>query len=191
MRVVQDASSGTRDEAAGRQSVLLTGVLFGVGVVGAIDEAVFHQLLQWHTLYWGTDQHGRVLSDGVFHLLSVALLVWATVRVWQTAHEALRGRRAALLAAVLIGAGGFNLYDGLVQHLLLHLHLVNEYVCATPEADNSIATCPADIPFEAAWLVVAAALLVGGMLWWRRVPRKATPGPGAGPAGTAPRQMSR
>jgi uncharacterized membrane protein len=152
----------------GQQSVLLTGVLLGIGVIGAIDEAVFHQVLQWHTLYWGTDERGRIVSDGVFHLVSAGVLVWGTLRVWQTPQRWLRARRGALLAAVLIGIGGFNLYDGLVQHLVLHLHLVNEFVCPTPEADNSIAACPADIPFELAWLMVAAALLVTGLVWWRR-----------------------
>ena len=150
--------------------MLLTGILLGIGIIGAIDEAVFHQILQWHTLYWGTDEHGRILSDGVFHLASAAVLVWGALRVWQTPQDRLRRPRDALLAAVLIGAGGFNLYDGLVQHLLLHLHLVNEFVCPTPGVDNSIASCPADIPFEAAWLLVATALLAIGLLWWRRVP---------------------
>lgn len=34
-----------------------------------------------------------------------------------------QGQRTGLLAAVLVGASRFNLYDGLVQHVLLHLHL--------------------------------------------------------------------
>ena len=171
---LQTARSADAELRHRLRSVLLTGVLLGIGVVGAIDEAVFHQLLQWHTLYWGTDAHGRILSDGLFHLFSAGVLVWGALRVWQTPQDWLRSRREALLAAVLIGAGGFNLYDGLVQHLLLHLHLVDEYMCATPGADNSIATCPADIPFEVAWLVVAVAVLAGGLVWWR-ASRTATP----------------
>jgi uncharacterized membrane protein len=73
---------------------------------------------------------------------------------------------------MLIGAGGFNLYDGLVQHLLLHLHLVNEFVCPSPQADNSVAACPADMPFELAWLLVAAAVLAVGIVSWRRQSRR-------------------
>src|ERR687886_155368 len=103
-----------------------------------------------------------------FHLLTLALLVWSALRLWQTPAEHLEGQRRALLGAVLMGAGGFNLYDGLVQHVLLHLHLVNEFVCPSPQANNSVATCPADTPFEVAWLVVAVALLIAGILWWRR-----------------------
>ncbi|MDQ6673839.1 MAG: DUF2243 domain-containing protein [Chloroflexota bacterium] len=150
-------------------SILLTGILLGVGAIGAVDEAVFHQILQWHTLYWGTDEHGRIFSDGMFHLLTASLLVWGVLRVWQAQHGSVVTPRDALLAGVLIGAGGFNLYDGLVQHLLLHLHLVNEYVCASPQADNSIANCPADLPYEIAWLLAAAVLLGVGLLWRRRV----------------------
>ena len=174
MRTVRSRDGHSSDLAA-RRSVLLTGVLLGIGVVGAIDEAVFHQLLQWHTLYWGTDEHGRIVSDGLFHLFTLMVLVWAALRLWQTPPDWLRGRRSALLAAVLLGAGGFNLYDGLVQHLALHLHLVDEFVCPVPEADNSIATCPADVPFEVAWLVVATLLLASGLLWWRRDGRAASP----------------
>ena len=173
------------------RSVLLSGLLLGIGVVGAIDEAVFHQLLQWHTLYWGTDEHGRILSDGLFHLASAAVLVWGALRVWQTPQDWLRSRREALLAAVLIGAGGFNLYDGLVQHLLLHLHLVNEFVCPAPEANNSIATCPADIPFEVAWLVAAAVLLGLGVLWWRRLAQTTAPGAGGAVLGGKARPGTR
>jgi uncharacterized membrane protein len=156
--------------AAGRRnrSILVTGILLGIGLIASIDEALFHQLLQWHTLYWGTDQRGRILSDGLLHVLSTGLLLWGTYRLWRTPDPWLGDRRGALLAAILIGAGAFNLYDGIVQHVGLHLHLVNEYVCSDPQADNSVWGCPNDVPFEVAWIVVALALLVGGGAWWRR-----------------------
>ena len=160
------ASSATPAAAAARRSVLLTGIILGVGVIGALDEAIFHQVLQWHTLLWTDDEHQRILSDGVFHLIALALLVYGAVRLWQTS-SILQGRRDALIAATLIGAGAFNLYDGLVQHGLLHLHLVNEYVCANPTANNSLASCPSDVPYELAWLAVATGLLLLGVFRWR------------------------
>jgi len=149
-----------------KRSVFLTGVLLGVGIVGALDEAIFHQILQWHTFYWSDSEGQRILSDGLFHLLTLAVLVYAIVRVWQTSTT-LHGHRAALIGAILVGAGGFNLYDGLVQHALLHLHLVNEYVCANPMANNSLATCAPDIPYELAWGAMALALLAAGAVRWR------------------------
>lgn len=148
--------------------MLLTGILLGIGIIGFLDEAIFHQLLQWHTFYWAADEHGRILSDGLFHVLSTGLLLWGGFRLWRTPREWLRSSPGPLVAAILIGAGAFNAYDGIVQHVLLHLHIVNEYVCASPQADNSVATCPNDIPLEIAWIGVGAALVVIGTLWWRR-----------------------
>lgn len=71
-----EAPRATGNSAASYRSVLLTGMVVGIAVVGAVDEAMFHQLLQWHTLYWSDNESQRILSDGVFHLLTLALLVW-------------------------------------------------------------------------------------------------------------------
>jgi uncharacterized membrane protein len=153
---------------AERRSILLTGVLIGIGLIASLDEALLHQVLQWHTLVWGTDERGRILSDGVLHVLSVALFVWGLVRVSSVPSSVLRHGRRSLLGATLIGAGAFNLYDGLIDHLALHLHLVNEFVCPDPQANNSLATCPADLPYEIVWLVIAVAILAAGLSLWRR-----------------------
>jgi len=73
--------------------------------------------------------------------------------------------RAPSSGGILAGAGGFNTYDGVVQHVILHLHLVNEHVCASPmDPNNSILSCRADIPFEVVWIVVGAAVLVAGIV---------------------------
>jgi uncharacterized membrane protein len=114
-----------------------------------LDEAIVHHILQWHTLYWSESEPLGILSEGLFHLLTLALLVWGGARLWQPSAD-LHGRRGPLIAAILIGAGEFNLNYRVVQHVLLHLHLVNEYVCATPTKNNSLASCPADAPYEVA-----------------------------------------
>jgi uncharacterized membrane protein len=140
--------AGEKRRGYPHRSVLVTGIALGIGIMGFLDEVILHQLLQWHTFYWATDPHGRILSDGFFHVFSTLLLVWGSYRLWRTPQPWLRSQRQALYAAILIGAGGFNAYDGIVQHLLLHFHLVNEYVCPVVEVDNSITSCPQDIPSE-------------------------------------------
>jgi uncharacterized membrane protein len=57
------------------RSVLFTDILTGIGIAGFLDETIFHQLLQWHTFYWATNEYGRILSDGLFHLCSTLLLL--------------------------------------------------------------------------------------------------------------------
>jgi uncharacterized membrane protein len=151
-------------EATHRTSPILTGILLGIGIIGFLDEAVFHQLLQWHTFYWDTDQHGRILSDGLFHVFSTLLLLWGTFRLWFGPLPPAR----LLLAGILIGAGGFNAYDGIVQHAIFHFHLVNERVCPAPERGNSLLTCRADVPFEIAWIGFGLLLLGAGVVLWRR-----------------------
>ena len=58
------------------------------------------------------------------------------------------GRR--FLAGWLAGAGFFQLYDGLVQHKLLGLHQIRYGVDL--------------LPYDLVWIVVAAALLVAGLV---------------------------
>ncbi|QEW02854.1 DUF2243 domain-containing protein [Microbacterium lushaniae] len=138
----------TRRAARSAQNVW-SGVLFGVGLVAFVDEAVFHQLLHWHHFYdRGTTELGLV-SDGVFHAISwfatiAGLFLLADLR-----------RRDALwwprwIGGVLAGAGGFQLYDGLIQHKVMGLHQIR-YV------ENLLA-------YDIAWNVSAAVLLAAGLV---------------------------
>lgn len=157
-----------------RRSAFWTGVLLGIGIIAFLDETIIHQLLQWHTFYWNTDQHGRILSDGLFHLFSTLLLLWGTVGLWQGRDTWAPANRNAIVAAIFIGAGAFNLYDGLIQHALLHFHIVNELVCSTPASRNDtvLGICRNDIPYEVVFDLVALILLGVGITWWRRTGRE-------------------
>jgi len=157
---------------------IVTGVLLGIGIAGFIDESVFHQLLQWHNFYWATDQGGRILSDGIFHVVSTLILLWGALRLWRDRTSATLLRSRAILGGILIGAGGFNTYDGVVQHVMLHLHLVNERVCSSPmNLNNSVLSCRADLPYEVVWIAVGGAILVTGIVVARQAlsPRVALP----------------
>ena len=47
--------------------LLLSGVLFGIGVAAFVDEAVLHQLLHWHHFYDLSTTRVGLVSDGLFH----------------------------------------------------------------------------------------------------------------------------
>jgi uncharacterized membrane protein len=126
---------------------VLSGVLLGVGFASFVDEAVFHQVLHWHHFYDRSTPAAGLVSDGLFHAFGwfatvAALFLFADLR----RRQALDVRR--WWAGLLLGAGGFQLYDGTVQHKLLNLHQIRYGV---------------DIaPYDWAWNIVAVLLLAGG-----------------------------
>jgi uncharacterized membrane protein len=59
-----------------------------------------------------------------------------------------------VVAGILVGAGGFNLYDGIVQHKLLDLHQVR-------------AGAPDNLPYDLAFVGLATVVLLAGLLLLR------------------------
>ncbi|AVQ98766.1 DUF2243 domain-containing protein [Oceanobacillus sp. M65] len=106
---------------AGRN--LLSGILFGLGIAAFIDETVFHQLLRWHHFYDKSTTDIGLISDGLFHAFS-----WFATIGGLFMFADLRRRRALWLkrwwGGLLLGAGAFQLYDGLIQHKVMGLHQI-------------------------------------------------------------------
>lgn len=49
--------------------------MVGIGLMAAVDEIVFHQLLGWHHFYDRSTSRVALLSDGVLHSAELVLLV--------------------------------------------------------------------------------------------------------------------
>ncbi len=143
-----------RDRDRGR-SLFWPGVLVGIGVAGTLDEVVLHQLLAWHHFYDRSTLTVGLVSDGLFHLFSTAVLVIGIIQLVERRRTSPDPPRLAL-AGILLGAGGFNLYDGTIQHKLLRLHQVREGA-----ANN--------LPYDLAFLAIAAAVALAGALLLRQV----------------------
>ena len=143
------------DLSGATRSLLWSGVLLGIGVAGTLDEVIFHQLLRWHNFYVHTTLDWRIVSDGLFHAFSSLVLVLAAWRLWRQPRLHSRSEEArVLLAGTLLGAGGFNFYDGTIQHKLLRLHPIREGVAN-------------QLPYDLAWNVVALGVFVLGWSLWR------------------------
>jgi uncharacterized membrane protein len=138
-----------------RPSLFWPGVLTGIGIAGTLDEVVLHQLLGWHHFYDRSTPTVGLVSDGLFHLFSTTLLVIGVIQLVERRRSSPDPLRLAL-AGILLGAGGFNLYDGTIQHKLLGLHQVRAGV-------------PNDLPYDLAFLAVAAVLALTGALLLRQV----------------------
>jgi uncharacterized membrane protein len=136
------------------QGLLWPGVLTGIGLAGTLDEVVLHQLLGWHHFYDRSTPTAGLVSDGLFHLFSTTLLVIGVIQLVERRRTSPDPPRLAL-AGILLGAGGFNLYDGTIQHKLLALHQVR-------------ANAPNNLPYDLAFLAIAAVVFAGGVILLRR-----------------------
>lgn len=135
---------------------LLSGFMFGVGLVAFIDEAVFHQLLHWHHFYDLSSTTWGLVSDGFFHALS-----WFATVGGLFLFADLRRRRSLIplrwSGAVLLGIGVFQLYDGLIQHKLFRIHQIRYEV---------------DIfYYDLVWNSIAMLLIAAG-IWCIRLARR-------------------
>jgi uncharacterized membrane protein len=142
------------------QGLLWPGVLTGIGLAGTLDEVVLHQLLGWHHFYDRSTPTAGLVSDGLFHLFSTTLLVIGVIQLVERRRTSPDPPRLAL-AGILLGAGGFNLYDGTIQHKLLALHQVR-------------ANAPNNLPYDLAFLAIAAVVFVSGVVLLRRTRQPAS-----------------
>lgn len=128
---------------------LLSGIFFGLGLAAFVDETVFHQLLHWHHFYDKSTTAMGLVSDGLFHAFS-----WFATIAGLFMLADLRRKGTFWLkrwwGGMLLGSGGFQLYDGIIQHKLMRIHQIR-YV------DNVWI-------YDWVWNIIAAVLLLAGIL---------------------------
>lgn len=129
-------------------------MLIGVGIMAAVDEIIFHQLLAWHHFYDRSTPEIALLTDGLLHSAELIALVagffmFADLR-----------RRQALVpmgawAGFFLGSGGFQLFDGLIDHKVFRVHQVRYGVEL--------------LPYDLAWNFAGLLLLLIGFWLLRKV----------------------
>ena len=132
--------------------------LVGVGLMAAVDEVVFHQLLRWHHFYDLSTPAVGIISDGLLHAAELVAIVTGGFLVAD-----LKRRQTFALAwawaGFFVGAGGFQVFDGVVDHKLLRVHQVRYGVDL--------------LPYDLAWVAAGAVLLAVGAALWVRARRPA------------------
>lgn len=127
--------------------------LIGVGVMAAVDEIIFHQILAWHHFYDRSTSEVGLLTDGLLHATElIAVVAGFFMLLDLRKQQALITARA--WAGFFLGLGGFQLFDGIVDHKVLRLHQVR-YV------ENLM-------PYDISWNVAGLLLLLIGFYLWRK-----------------------
>lgn len=121
----------------------------GIGMMAAIDEVIFHQILAWHHFFdWGTSGFG-LLSDGLLHSGELILLVLGFF-MFVDLRSRRKLNRIAVWAGFFFGMGVFQLFDGIVDHKLLRIHQIR-YV------DNVVL-------YDLIWNAAGLLLLLAGFI---------------------------
>ncbi|MBD2095295.1 DUF2243 domain-containing protein [Trichocoleus sp. FACHB-591] len=145
-----------------RKSVVAAGVLFGLGFSGFFDGVVLHQILQWHHMltsagYADTTVAGlklNTLADGLFHVVTYAFTLSGLVVLWRALERGnLAWSSKVFGGALLIGAGTFDVVEGIIDHHILGIHHVK--------------SGPNELAWDLAFLALGATLAILGWLLLR------------------------
>lgn len=127
--------------------------LIGIGIMAGVDEIIFHQILAWHHFYDRSTTSIALLTDGLLHaaeLIAIVAGFFMMMDLWR--NHSLIKRRA--WAGFFLGLGGFQLFDGIIDHKVLRLHQIR-YV------ENIL-------PYDIAWNASAVLLLLIGFFLVKR-----------------------
>lgn len=106
------------------KSPFLGSFLFGIGLIGMLDGIIFHQLLQWHSVYMFTDRFHQIVSDGLFHLFVTIVIFIGTFILWKSDRSDPENNTFTFLSGIFLGGGSFNFIEGIINHHLLQIHHV-------------------------------------------------------------------
>lgn len=114
--------------------LVTAGTVIGIGMGGFVDGIVFHQILQLHSMVsaWVprdslVHEQVNMFWDGVFHAFTWVAVAVGLGMLWRAVKQpgiVLSGR--ALLGAMVLGWGLFNLVEGIADHEVLGVHHVYE-----------------------------------------------------------------
>ncbi|HEY9622338.1 MAG TPA: DUF2243 domain-containing protein [Crinalium sp.] len=132
-QVRANVNGGQRETALGsdRRPLIVAGIVLGIGQAGFFDGIVFHQLLQWHHMFSNVKTDATVaglelntIGDGLFHLFDWLMTLLGIGLLWRAVTRSAARSTSTFVGALLIGAGLFNVVEGIVDHHLLGIHHV-------------------------------------------------------------------
>lgn len=145
-----------KDKPQPRYSPLITaGILLGLGSGGLFDGILLHQILQWHHMLSSVRPATTVAQmelnmvwDGLFDAATWILTLLGVIWLWRAGkRDDVPWSSNTFFGSLLLGAGIFNVVEGLIDHQILGIHHVKS-------GPNELAW---DISFLALGAIVAIA----------------------------------
>jgi uncharacterized membrane protein len=141
---------------ANRGALVSAGTMLGIGLGGFFDGIVFHQILQWHQMLSSWVAPTDVIAikynmvwDGLFHAFTWIMTVIGIGMSWRAGQRSDDPRATrTFVGSLLLGAGLFNVVEGIIDHHLLGIHHVH------PGQD--------EVAWDIGFLVLGGLLVAGG-----------------------------
>jgi uncharacterized membrane protein len=115
-----------------QKPLIAAGILLGLGQAGFFDGIFFHQLLQWHHMFTNIESGNTVaglelntVGDGIFHLVDWLLTIAGIIVLWNAVkRDDVILSNSSLIGSFCIGAGLFNVVEGILSHHVFQIHHV-------------------------------------------------------------------
>ncbi|RCJ27045.1 hypothetical protein A6770_02465 [Nostoc minutum NIES-26] len=141
-----------------RMPLIAAGIFLGLGLGGFVDGILLHQILQWHHMLSNTKPLTtpsnidlNMIWDGLFHALDWILTVIGVALLWRAGgRDDVPWSSQTFVGSLLIGAGLFNLVEGLIDHQILGIHHVK--------------SGPNQLAWDVGFLILGGLLVVVGWL---------------------------
>lgn len=119
-----------------RGPLISAGMFLGIGLGGFLDGIVFHQILQTHNMLSNRIPPDTLVNakinmtwDGYFHAMVWVMTAIGLYRLFVAGkRDDVPWSGKILFGAMLAGWGLFNLVEGIIDHHVLGIHHVMEYV---------------------------------------------------------------
>ena len=139
-----------------RRPLIAAATLLGVGMGGFVDGILFHQILQLHNMLSARRPVVDLVSaeinmawDGLFHAFTWTMTALGIALLWRAGERAdVPWSSRTFGGSIALGAGLFNLIEGVLDHHILQVHHVIER--------------PGHLPWDIAFLASGVALILGG-----------------------------
>lgn len=158
-----------KDETRNRRGPLIAaGTLLGLGLGGFFDGILLHQILQWHHMLSSvrpaktvSELELNMVWDGLFEATTWVLTVVGLVLLWRAGErDDVPWSSKTFVGSLLVGAGFFNLVEGLIDHQILGIHHVKPG--------------PNELVWDIGFLAVGAVLAVAGWILLQAGQREST-----------------
>lgn len=151
--------TASQSDKSNRLPLIAAGILIGIGSGGFFDGIVFHQLLQWHHMFSSLETTNTVaglelntFGDALFHIFDWLMTIAGIIVLWIAGkRDDVPWSTVDFIAAIMVGAGVFNIVEGIIDHHLLQIHHVKP----------GVHTLAWDLAFLGAGILSAA---IGGVI---------------------------